>query len=66
MATESTYEVHRANFENVLADLIRSLPEEEGLTSSEAFNRVAAEWLGYDLEEEAFVDGAGDRGVRRT
>ena len=35
------------------------------LTFAYAFNRVAAEWLGYDLDDDdtRFVDGEGDRGV---
>jgi len=33
-------------------------------TEDQAFVRLAAEWLGYeDLEDDHFVDGAGDRGV---
>jgi hypothetical protein len=51
---------------NFLSDLTNSIREEyeRGLPNTgQAFNRVAAEWLGYELADANFVDGAGDRGI---
>lgn len=58
-----TQKAHRENLLATLASSVQgkleSVPQEH-----QAFVRVAAEWLGYDeLEEEKFVDGAGDRGL---
>jgi len=63
MENEAPYESLRSNFESVLAELLRSRCEDEGLTLPNALNRVSAEWLGYELDDDAFPDGAGDRGV---
>lgn len=63
MNSDTSYLMLRTNFESTLAEQLRVRPEEEGLTIIEAFNRVAAEWLGYDLTDDHFVDGSGDRGI---
>ena len=63
MKPDVSFNALRANFENALAELLRTRQIEKGLPLSAAFNRVAAEWLGYELEEYNFVDGAGDHGV---
>jgi AIPR protein len=55
--------VHRNNLLFELADALRITSERNSLSPGFAFNRVAAEWLGYDLDEANFVDGAGDRGI---
>ena len=52
---------HCANFLAMLEEAVASAVN-EGDTESRAFTRVAAEWLGYDLEEQ-LTDGANDRGV---
>lgn len=63
MGSEESYEILRSNFEGVLSELLRTRPEEEGISAPQALNRIAAEWLGYDLDEDSFPDGARDRGV---
>jgi hypothetical protein len=52
--------------ENIIGNFITEVTEEmnEADRSLDAsFTRVSARWLGYDLEEEYFVDGPGDRGL---
>lgn len=56
-------ESHRRNLLSELASALRDVSERGSLTTGHAFNRVAAEWLGYEPEEGNFVDGAGDRGI---
>ncbi len=53
----------RANLLGALASAIRDESEQSGLLFEQAFSRIAAEWLGYALEEQAFIDTAGDRGI---
>jgi len=53
-------------FKAILEALRDNLLEktETGFTEYQAFNRIAAEWLGFEeLDEENFVDAGGDRGV---
>lgn len=53
-----------ADLVNELDEALRDfIFENEGFTSASAFSRVAATWLGYDLEDEAFVDGPSDHGI---
>ncbi|MEQ6390323.1 AIPR family protein [Bacillaceae bacterium S4-13-58] len=53
--------------ETLMEDLFFAVKEEmnySGLDSEDqAFNRVIANWLGYELDEDSFVDGKGDRGI---
>ena len=63
MGSEESYEILRSNFEGVLSELLRTRPKEEGISAPQALNRIAAEWIGYDLDEDSFPDGARDRGV---
>lgn len=61
---ESIINVHK---ENLYAKFIDATLEElnanEISTIEQAFNRVVAKWMGYEIDEGMFVDGAGDRGV---
>ena len=55
---------HKRNYLLELASAIREETSERGLANAGlGFNRVAAGWLGYDLDDSNFVDGAGDRGI---
>jgi AIPR protein len=55
---------HKRNFLSELASAIREETSERGLANTGlGFNRVAAAWLGYELDDGNFVDGAGDRGI---
>jgi hypothetical protein len=54
---------HRRNFLLDLASAIGDVQDRGAANTGHAFNRVAAEWLGYELPENNFVDGAGDRGI---
>ena len=55
--------VHRRNYLSDLANDLREASERGSISTGYAFNRVAAEWLGYNLPDNCFVDGAGDRGI---
>ena len=63
MDTDASFSILRSNFEATLADSLRAYSEELGLSATDALNRVSAQWLGYDLEDEQFVDGSGDCGI---
>jgi hypothetical protein len=54
---------HKRNFLSDLANAIREAYERGLPNMGHAFNRVAADWLGYELGDNNFVDGAGDRGI---
>jgi hypothetical protein len=54
--------VHQSNFAQLLANQILEVSENT-IDEASAFVRVAADWLGYQLEDDFFVDGAGDKGV---
>jgi hypothetical protein len=53
---------HRHNLLAKLGSDIRRLREDQGISTGHAFSRVAAEWLGYDLDEDNFID-LKDRGI---
>ena len=53
---------HFDNLLAVLEDEIRRKTDEYGITPEKAFSRVAAEWLGYDLDPGSFIDQK-DRGI---
>lgn len=53
--------VHMENFTSLL---VREVVDEmNSLESDQAFNRVVSRWLGYSIDDEQIVDGAGDRGI---
>jgi hypothetical protein len=54
---------HNKNLLHVLSSEIREVMDASGIPLDKAFSRVAAEWLGYQLEDEQFVDGANDKGI---
>ncbi len=54
---------HQKNLTAILAADIREVCEALGSTPDKAFSRVAARWLGYDLPDFQFIDGAGDKGI---
>jgi AIPR protein len=54
---------HNSNFRQALVDDLRRVCDLHGAPLDKAFNRVAARWLGYNLDTEHFVDGAGDNGL---
>ncbi|GAB6180334.1 hypothetical protein JCM14036_16530 [Desulfotomaculum defluvii] len=56
--------VHESNLRtNFVSAVLDELNNPDINTIEQAFNRVVAKWLGYELEESMFVDGAGDRGI---
>ncbi len=55
--------LHDRNLLSVLSQAIREISEQENIETDQAFNRIAADWLGYDTNSVAFVDGSGDRGI---
>jgi hypothetical protein len=57
-----SFSSHRHNLLQRLSSEIRGLAEERGISAFNAAARVAAEWLGYDLEEDNFIDQK-DRGM---
>jgi len=58
----SSHNPHRQNLIDILRTRVQEVTETVS-TEYQAFVRLAGEWLGYDLEEEHYVDGAEDRGV---
>ena len=56
-------QAHRANLLADLATRIRQQMEDGPFGLSDAFNRVSARALGYAIDDEDFVDGAGDCGI---
>lgn len=59
-----TTKTHRAAIVEALTDAVQRTMDDRLLPFSHAFARVAAEWLGYDTDEDElrFIDGK-DRGV---
>lgn len=53
---------HRKNLLDAMRDEIREMTE-GGLSAPDAFVRLAAGWLGFDLEGDQFVDSKGERGI---
>jgi len=53
---------HKSNLLGKLKSDIQRFCEDQGLSSGNAFSRVAAGWLGYDLEDDNFIDSK-DRGI---
>jgi hypothetical protein len=53
---------HRQSFIDILSEDIRETATNESITFPTAATRVLAEWLGYELDDVAFVDGS-DRGI---
>lgn len=51
------------NLQNEYIKNILSLSDDSGLVFEQSLVRITAEWMGYNLNEENFVDGAGDRGI---
>jgi hypothetical protein len=52
--------------DNLISNFISEVSDdinESNRRIDRAFTRVTSRWLGYDLEDEFFVDGAGDRGL---
>ncbi|WP_353894496.1 AIPR family protein [Proteinivorax hydrogeniformans] len=52
--------------ENIIRNFINEVVEEmndNDRTLDASYTRVAAKWIGYELDEENFVDGSGDRGL---
>jgi len=60
-----THLMHKENLLDSLVADVRRHMDDGPMPSHQAFDRVAAEWLGYDLapDSEFFVDGAEDRGI---
>ena len=53
----------RKNLEEAITVAVARMVE-EGLQESAAFERVAADWLGYpSLPDERFPSGANDKGI---
>lgn len=54
---------HRKNLLANLTATIKACADTNGIPSDRAFTRVAAEWLGYELPDQQFIDGAFDKGI---
>jgi hypothetical protein len=54
---------HQRNLLHVLTLELKEKSENYGIPLDKAFNRLAAEWMGYQLEDNLFVDGAHDKGI---
>jgi len=53
-------------YENFKSEFIKDVlncMEQEQKPLDNAFVRVVSKWLGYDIPDDDFVDGAGDRGI---
>lgn len=53
---------HKLNFIQMLTENVVDKTEET-IDEASAFVRVAADWMGYDIDEDNFLDGAKDRGI---
>ena len=60
-----TTDTYRTAIREALCESVARLAEERSIPHDQAFNRVAAECLGYAFEDDDphFVDGVGDRGI---
>jgi hypothetical protein len=54
---------HQKNLVHALSLELKERCDNNGMLVDRAFNRVAAEWMGYQLEDDHFVDGAHDKGI---
>lgn len=51
------------NFRSEFIKDVLAFSEQEQKTIDAAFVRISARWLGYDIPDDDFIDGAGDRGI---
>jgi hypothetical protein len=54
---------HHKNFLHALSSELKERCDSQGTALDKAFSHLAAEWLGYQLEDQQFVDGAHDKGI---
>ena len=53
-------------FDNFKSEFIKDVmvySQQEQKTYEASFLHISAKWLGYDIPEDDFIDGAGDRGI---
>lgn len=62
MSIEQQFSIYETRFMEVVRQLIEDR-EDSPLSIDAAMTRVAAAWLGYDIPNDNFVDGSGDRGI---
>jgi hypothetical protein len=58
MILDGTYRMSKIINEYIKS--ILSLSDDSGLVFEQSLVHITAEWMGYNLNEENFVDGAGD------
>jgi hypothetical protein len=56
-------EAHSKNLIANLTSTLKELSDSSNLSLDKAFDRLAAEWLGYELPEQQFIDGSSDKGI---
>jgi hypothetical protein len=63
MATFMSLSAHQKNLLHALSNDVKEVSEANGIALDKAFSRLSAEWLGYQLEDDQFIDGAHDKGI---
>lgn len=58
-----TITTHRENIITNYLEAVRLYSDEYNKALSHAYARVSIDWLGYENDEEFFIDGAEDRGL---
>lgn len=53
---------HFVNYTQLFAKNVKDLADQIG-DESNSFVRTSAKWLGYELDDEQFIDGQGDKGL---
>lgn len=53
---------HFLNYTQLFAKNVKDLADQNG-DESNSFVRVSAKWLGYELDDDQFIDGQGDKGL---
>lgn len=54
---------HRANYITMIEHQVADIQNERAIPEGQAFTHLAAQWLGYDLDDDHFTDSKSDRGV---
>lgn len=57
------FDLHKQNIIGHFVNEVLEDMNEADRSLDSAFTRIAAKWLGYELDDEHFVDGSGDRGL---
>ncbi|WP_066640188.1 AIPR family protein [Desulfolucanica intricata] len=57
------FDIHKHNIIGHFVNEVLEDMNEANRSLESAYTRIAAKWLGYELDDEYFVDGSGDRGL---